>query len=230
MPADAHSGARCCDGAPPCEQNRRRQNGWRASTFSADLQPKSDPVGSLVTFLDRFGRQVSTGVPEIAAAFIALGRAYPATMAVDELLAAAGSARARTAEALLSLVASDRAVVSVAPLTVGSAADPRPSTWRHARAEAALGLPGVTSLQHVTVALSKPAVWVAAHADGTRTPSELAAGLAAAVAAGKVEMPKSPHGGAAGVMGKAEITAYCEQQVAEAVRVLARGGVLAPAG
>jgi SAM-dependent methyltransferase len=185
-------------------------------------EPKASGDGSL-SYLDRFGRRVSTGVPIIAETLARLSRAYPATLPVAALLGESGSTGARVAQVLLEFALRDRAVLSALPIQVGRQTDPRPKVWRFARAEAALGLPGVTSLNHVTVALSKIGAAIAAMADGTRSSAELASWLAAEMTAGRVPLPDLSAADVNGVRGVAEF------QVGDTLRHLADSAVLAPA-
>jgi SAM-dependent methyltransferase len=191
-----------------------------AARLSPD--PKRSADGSL-SYLDRFGRPVSTRVPIIGKTLARLSRAYPATLPVAALVDESGSTGTRVAQVLLEFVLRGRAVVSALPIQVGRQTDARPKVWSFARAEAALGLPGVTSLQHVTVALSKIAAAVASMADGTRSSAELAAWLAAEMTAGRLTLPDPSAADVNGVHAAAEL------QVTDTLRHLADCAALAPA-
>jgi SAM-dependent methyltransferase len=191
-----------------------------AARLSPD--PKASADGSL-SYLDRFGRPVSTRVPSIGETLGRLSRAYPATLPVQALLDESGSTGARVAQVLLEFVLRGRAALSALPVQVGRQTDPQPKVWSFARAEAALGLPGVTSLNHVTVALSKIGAAVASMADGTRSSVELASWLAAEMTAGRMALP-DPSAAAGN-----EVLAAAEFQVGDTLRHLADSAVLAPA-
>src|SRR6185295_9642671 len=94
------------------------------------------------------------------------------------------------AQTLLELVRRGRALLSALPIEVGRETDPRPKVWSFARAEAAIGLPGVTSLHHVTVALPRIGAAIASMSDGTRSSTELASWLASEITAGRVSLPE----------------------------------------
>jgi len=187
-----------------------------------------DPKGTRdgrFSYLDRYGRPVSTRAPIIGKTFARLSRTYPATLAVEALLGESGSARARVAQVLLELVCRGRAVLSALPIQVGRETDARPAVWSFARAEAAMGLPGVTSLHHVTVALPRIGATIASMADGTRSGAELASWLAAEMTAGRVPLPERVPSDvdATGLLG------YAKRQVADTLHHLADSAVLAPA-
>jgi hypothetical protein len=194
--------------------------------IAARLTPdRKGPTDGRFTYMDRYGKPVSTGVPIIGKALARLSQAYPATLSVEALLGESGSARARIAQTLLELVCRGRAVLSALPVDVGRETDPQPKVWSFARAEAAMGLPGVTSLHHVTVALARIGAAVASMSDGTRSSSELASWLAAEITAGRVPLPERvpsdvDAGGA---------LALAKHHVAETLRHLGDNAVLAPA-
>src|SRR5262249_41384680 len=154
---------------PPSAANLRGLH--VAARLVADPQGASEGEQA---FIDRYGRRISARAPSVSALFAALAAAYPATLPVDAVLNQAGAERARVANALLTRVCSGRALVSAAPIEVGRESDTRPKVWAHARAEAAMNLPGVTNLHHITVALPKISTMIAAMADGTRDREELA--------------------------------------------------------
>ena len=192
--------------------------------ISARLSP--DPKGTTESrraFLDRYGQPVSTRVPVVADALARLSRAYPATIPVAALLGDSGSARTRIAQCLLELVLRGRAILSTLPIEVGRETDPKPKVWSFARREAAMGLPGVTSLNHVTVALPKIGAAIASRSDGTRTSTELAAWLAAEIAAGRIALPEPAPSAAEAVLDLAR------RQVTDTLRHLAGSAVLVPA-
>lgn len=95
-------------------------------------------------FTDARGRTLSTRSPSVGRALDRLSAAFPATVPVRDL---AGDApdRSRVARALLDLTIQGRATASAMPLEIGQPTDARPRVWSLARAEAAAGLPGVTS-------------------------------------------------------------------------------------
>jgi trans-aconitate methyltransferase len=192
-----------------------------ATRLSPD--PKASADGKL-SYIDRYDRPVSTRVPIIGKALALLSQAYPATLPVEVLLAASGSARDRVAQALLEFACRGRAVLSALPIRVGRETDPRPKVWRFARAEAALGLPGVTSLHHVTVALTKIGAAIASMADGTRSGAELASWLAAEMTAGRVGPPEAGLGDA----DADQMLELAQWHVADTLRHLADSAVLAP--
>jgi len=193
--------------------------------IAARLRP--DPKGTTdgkISYLDRYGRPVATAVPSIGKTLARLSQTYPATLPVAALLAESGSARARVAQVLLEFVSRGRAVLTALPIQVGRETDPRPKVWSFARAEAALGLPGVTSLHHVTVALSRIGAAIAAMADGTRSSAELGSWLAAEINAGRVPPPDRilTDANADQMLGAAK------SHVADTLRQLADSAVLAP--
>ena len=185
--------------------------------------PKASADGKH-SYIDRYGRPVSTRVPIIGKALALLSRTYPATLPVEAVLAASGSARVRVAQVLLEFVCRGRAVLSALPIRVGRETDPRPQVWRFARAEAALGLPGVTSLHHVTVALPRLGAAIASMADGTRSSGELASWLAAEMSAGRVPPPD----GMLAAADADQMLGLAKSQVAETLRHLADSAVLVP--
>jgi trans-aconitate methyltransferase len=193
--------------------------------MTARLRPDLDgSTDGRHAFVDRHGRQLSTQVPAIANALMQLARAYPATTPVDTLLAdMAPDGRRRAAQALFGLASSGKAMLSILPVAVGRESDPRPKVWHYARAEAQLGLPGITSLHHVAVALPKLGIAIAAMMDGTRDRAELAAWLAAEIAADRMPLPDGVVASSA-----ADAVAHAERQVAATLRHLADSAVLLP--
>jgi SAM-dependent methyltransferase len=192
-----------------------------AARLSPD--PKATPDGRF-TYLDRYGHRLSTRVPLIGKTLQRLGRAYPATLSVEALLRDCGSARARIAQALLQLVCRGRAIVSARPIEVGRETDPRPKVWSFARAEAAMGLPGVTSLHHVTVALPGLGAAIASMSDGTRSKTELASWLAAEVTAGRLPLPERLESDA----DSNEVLELAKRHITDTLHQLADSAVLAP--
>jgi SAM-dependent methyltransferase len=193
--------------------------------MAARLRPDPKRISDgRVTYVDRYGQPVSTRVPMIAKALARLSQAYPATLSVAALAAESGAAQARIAQTLLELVCRGGAVLSALPIEVGRETDPRPKVWSFARAEAAMGLPGVTSLHHVTVALPRIGAAIASMSDGTRSSSELTSWLAAEITAGRVPLPEqvSSDAEANDVLGLAK------RHVAETLRHLADSAVLEP--
>ena len=153
---------------------------------SCNLKPNpAKTTDAIAAFTDGRGQTVSTEVSSISAALRKLAAAYPGSVAVAEL-AAEGRERNAVMRALVNLAAEGRATLSTLPLRVGRAADAKPKAWPLARAEAAAGLPGVTSLRHVTVALSKAERAIAAQLDGARDRIELTQGVIAAIERGEL--------------------------------------------
>jgi len=191
--------------------------------ITALLRPSSDGAASdHQTFVDRHGRRVTARTPAIEALLTQLAETYPASVSVDALLESASSDKPRVAAALLGLITSGRALVSVSPLAVGRESDVRPKVWSFARAEAAMGLPGVCSLHHVAVALPKIGALIAAKADGALTKAELAAWLTGEIAAGRAPLQENNNADRASTNGLAE------RHVADTLRHLAASAVLAP--
>jgi protein-lysine methyltransferase-like protein len=174
--------------------------------------------------MDRYGQPVSTRVPIVGETLARLSQAYPATLSVAALVGERGAAQARIAQTLLELVCRGGAVLSAVPIEVGRDADPWPKVWSFARAEAAMGLPGVTSLHHVTVALPRIGAAIATMSDRTRSSTELASCLAAEITAGRVPLPEqvSSHADTNDVLGLAK------RHVTETLRHLADSAVLMP--
>jgi hypothetical protein len=115
-------------------------------------------------------------------------------------------------------------VVSALPIEVGPETDPRPTVWSFARAEAALGLPGVTSLHHVAVALPRIGAAIATMSDGTRSSTELASWLAAEITARRVHVPEQESSDA----DANDVLELAKRHVTETLRHLADGAVLVP--
>ena len=176
-------------------------------------------------FTDRRGSRLATTTASVGRVLRRLAEAYPSTLPVDEL-AGTGAEGARGRRALLSLVLEGRAGLSALPVTLGRGTEARPLVWAAARAEAALGLPFVTNLHHVTVALPKVAAAVSARLDGTRTRAEIVAWLAGEIAGGKISPTEDEP--AALQSGVETATAMAERHVAETLRHLAASAVLLP--
>jgi SAM-dependent methyltransferase len=194
--------------------------------IAARLSP--DPKGTTdgrVTYLDRYGHPVSTRVPIIGNVLQRLSRSYPSTLPVAALLGENGSERTRIAQTLLELVRRGRALLSALPIEVGRETDPRPKVWSFARAEAAIGLPGVTSLHHVTVALPRIGAAIASMSDGTRSSTELASWLASEITAGRVSLPEPVANDA----DTNEVLRLAKRHVADTLQHLGASAVLAPA-
>jgi hypothetical protein len=155
--------------------------------------------------------------------FRRLADAYPATLPVDEL-AGPGQDGERVRRALLNLLQEGRAGISVLPVAVGRGTEERPIAWAGARAEAALGLPYVTNLHHVTVAVSKVAAALTARMDGTLTREALVAWLAAELAGGRVLVPEADR---VALQASGETAAtLAGRQLSETLRHLAASAVL----
>jgi SAM-dependent methyltransferase len=192
--------------------------------IAARLKPDAKgTTDSRLAYVDRYGHRLSTRVPIIGETLQRLSDAYPATVAVETLLADSGSARTRVAQVLLQLVCRSRAILSALPVEVGRQTDQRPTVWSFARAEAAMGLPGVTSLNHVMVVLPKLGAAIASMADGTRSKDELASWLASEIIAGRLPLPgPGQRADSNAVLGLAK------REIADTLRLLSESAVLAP--
>jgi methyltransferase-like protein len=192
--------------------------------IAARLKPDAKgTTDSRLAYVDRYGHRLSTRVPIIGETLQRLSDAYPATVAVETLLADSGSARTRVAQVLLQLVCRSRAILSALPVEVGRQTDQRPAVWSFARAEAAMGLPGVTSLNHVMVVLPKLGAAIASMADGTRSKDELASWLASEIIAGRLPLPgPGQRADSNAVLGLAK------REIADTLRLLSESAVLAP--
>jgi hypothetical protein len=161
---------------------------------SANLKPDTTKSGHGVSaFLTGQGRSISTRLPVIGSALQQIGSSFPGTAAVADLVTN-GPERSRIAKALLDLSLDGTLTISTLPLQVGTAASSRPRAWPLARAEAAAGLPGVTGLRHVLVALSKPALALTAQLDGTRDRIELVQWMTQAISSGSVPVAQAALG------------------------------------
>ena len=178
----------------------------------------------LLAFLDRRGEGVATRTAPIGQAFARLGEAYPATVPVAALIGG-GAHRTRIAGALLSIVTTGRAALWTTPVAVGHASDARPKAWPFARAEAAMGLPYVTSLHHIAVSLPKIAAAVTTRLDGTNDRAALVAWLTDEIASGGVPLPDGEPAATVGT-DRAPAAALAEGHVAETLRHLAASAVL----
>ena len=176
-------------------------------------------------FADARGRRIYTRLPSLGHALDRLSEAFPGTLPVRSL-AGDGPERGRVAKALYDLTLEGRATVSALPLDVGHASDARPRVWPLARAEAAAGMPGVTSLRHVTVALPKVGVAIAAQLNGSRNQEAVTQWLVKAFEAGTVNVPEPDPSPAA--PGKPSLAALAAVKVAQTLQTLGDCGVLAP--
>ena len=178
-----------------------------------------------IAFEDRRGQLVATPDAEFGQVLARLGEAYPATLPVDELIAMTRDP-GRAARGLMRLVEDGKAGLTALPVTVGRASDPMPSAWPFARQEAALGLPYVTNLHHVTVHVPKIAAAIIARLDGSQDRATLTCWLAAEIATGRVQLPD----GRAVPKNASDVSVLAEQHVAETIRHLAASAVLASTG
>lgn len=181
-------------------------------------------TSALAAFIDGKGRSITTPVDSVGKTFARLGEAYPATVAVDAL-AGPDAQGHLVAKVLLQLLQEGRAAISSLPVAVGRAADPRPKAWAFARAEAALGLPMVTSQRHVTVILPKIAAAVISRLDGTNDHAMLEDWLAREIGAGRVPLPDGKEMPTEDM----PLAALARQHVAETLRHFEAGAVLVPA-
>ena len=190
--------------------------------LSARLQmaPARDKEATYA-FTDARGRSLSTRSPSVGRALDRLSAVFPATVPVRDL-AGDGPDRSRVARALLDLTVQGRATVSALPLELGQPTDARPRVWQLARSEAAAGLPGVTSLRHVTVALPKVAKAVAVQFDGSRSQTAVTQWLAAAYESGALRMTEQDRqsGRSPGTLAAVTVT--------EVLQTLGDCAVLAP--
>jgi hypothetical protein len=167
----------------------------------------------------------------VRAAFQRLAAAYPATLTLDDLVAAApdGDAQERAAAALRirnavhALVIAGRATVSSLPLRVGSAAQERPAAWPFARAEATSNQPWITSLLHAGVAAHPIVKALLPHLDGTQDRAALRNHLIAALESGAVQVPELPAGEAT---SQQQVWIVAAQYVEKALQYFARNGLL----
>src|SRR5262249_19156878 len=138
----------------------------------------------------------------IRRAFQRLAEAYPATLALEDLVTAPSGDAANHAEtearlrrALLTIIQAGRASASVLPIRVGRANQERPKAWPLARAEAASGQPGITNLHHVGIPAPPLLRALVAYLDGQHNRAELVARLAAGFEEGTVKAPGIPPKG-----------------------------------
>lgn len=190
--------------------------------LSARLQSAPVRDGDAIhAFMDARGRPLSTRSPSVGRALDRLSAAFPATVPVRDL-AGDGPERSRVARALLDLTIQGRATASALPLEIGQPTDVRPRVWSLARTEAAVGLPGVTSLRHVMVALPKVARAVAVQFDGSHSQAAVTQWLAKAYESGTVRMTEQDRqtGRSPGTLASVTVT--------EVLRTLGDCAVLAP--
>ncbi len=142
---------------------------------------------------------IENGDPVARRALECLAAAYPSTVTLDKLVAAsagdtmdADSIRARIGDALLPLVLSGQASVSILPLQLGHAADERPKVWAFARMEAASGQPWITSLRHVGVPVRPILRALLPYLDGLHDQATLCALFAGAITSGALNVPELP--------------------------------------
>jgi hypothetical protein len=87
-----------------------------------------------------------------------------------------------------------------------------------------MGLPGVTSLNHVMVVLPKLGAAIASMADGTRSKDELASRLALEIIAGRLPLPEPGQRGA----DSNAVLGLAKREIADTLRLLSESAVLAP--
>ena len=166
----------------------------RTLYISSPLKPNpAASQGDVLAFSDDHGQSISTRSPAIGAALRRLAASFPDNVAVTAVVANAGD-ETNVLRALLNLLLEGRATLSALPLRVGAASDAKPKVWPLAHAEAVAGLPGVTSLRHVTVAVTKPARQIAVQMDGARDRIELTQWLIAAIERGEITVPAEDTG------------------------------------
>ena len=161
---------------------------------SGNLKPvPAKNAGNLIAFVDDRGQSISTAEASIAAALTTLGAAFPGSCSLTDL-APEIRERSIVARAVLNLALEGRVTLSTLALHVGRATDAKPKVWSLARTEAAAGLPGVTSLRHVTAALPKPVLAIAAKLDGSRDRIELTQWMIRALDSGSFADVEPPNG------------------------------------
>ncbi len=197
--------------------------------LSARLLP--DPARSrdgAFAFTDERGQSLATRAAAIGRALTTLSEAFPESVAV-QTLAGQGPERARIVRALLDLLMDGRATASTLALETGRSTDARPRAWSLARAEAAAGQPGITSLRHVLVALPKMALAITARLDGRHDREELVNWLAQEIRTGTIEAPEPEASGApAAEPSRDRALSLAKHHVEATLRHLAACGVLAP--
>ena len=176
------------------------------------------------------GPPITTSDPVVRRALMRLAAAYPATLGLDELAAGdatdAGAVRARIGGALLPLVMSGQASVSVLPLQVGRASDDWPKVWAFARMEAASGQPWITSLGHVGVPAYPVLRALLPYLDGLHDRAALRGLFIDAVASGALEATELPADQASRPAERPD--AVAEHHVEQTLRFCARHALLEP--
>ncbi len=201
-----------------------------ASELAAMPQAVENHNQQAIVFKDHRGHTFTISDVAVGRCLTRLGEAFPATVAVADLIAeAAGSGDAAAAEriskALFRLIGSGRASLSSWPLAVGRAAAERPVAWSLARAEAATGQPWVTGARHTGVLLNPVTKWLLPHLDGRLDRAELACRLADALVRG--EFGPGGNSVAADTPAEAADVAPEERLLAQALAYLERNAVLA---
>ena len=138
-------------------------------------QTRSSAAGTV--FVDDRNRPVTATLPALARGLHVIAAAFPATVPVEQLLDPASDdmTRSRICQALLDIVVSGRASLSVVPLHAGRAADACPNAWPLARIEAAAGQPWLTTLAHHAVPSNAALCAILPLLDGTRDRATLRA-------------------------------------------------------
>lgn len=150
-------------------------------------------------FLDDRARPITVKQPAVRHAITRLAQAFPATLALSELVTSPGRDPGGDAEngtrirqAVVAMILAGRATISVVPLKVGLATDDRPKAWFVAQIEAASGQPWMTSLCHAAVPVHPVLTALLPHLDGTHDWAALRARLATALRSRAVVVPELP--------------------------------------
>lgn len=147
--------------------------------------------GRDMTLKDPNGVKITTNDPAVAKAFDFLGRSWPDTCSLRDLIGVLdtvdGLARndlmTRLLDALLRIVLTGLGSISAVPLKLGRADDDRPEVWTVARAEHRDGQPWITTLRHHPVRLDTLGGVLLSLVDGTRDAAALARQVTALMAA-----------------------------------------------
>jgi len=119
------------------------------------------------------GAELSTRDPALADFLVSLGRAYPASLPLDDV-----ALNPELAEVLLHLFLSGMVTLSTAPSACASTAGERPVASPLVRAQARRGEADLATLRHTTVHMADPeARAFLTLLDGTRTHGELVCAL-----------------------------------------------------
>ena len=180
-------------------------------------------------FKDHRGKTFTVTDAAVGRCLMRLGKTFPATLPVDELISdAAGNdgdvaAVSKVRDALFRLLCSGRASISSQPLAVGRADAERPVAWSLARAEAASGQPWVTGARHTSVLLNPAMKCLLPLLDGSLDRAALLAKLADALARGDIKLHANP---ATTETSAVAIRPSFEKQLALALDYLERNALL----